>query len=137
MSALYKSTKIPRISLFRHSYMDFCGIVSACRTLTCVTTLWQFHHVLCSHITKQLILQDQSRQKLNSFTELLLTWKRSSICMMCKQSISIPKEYNLRWHFEIEHLDFNHKYSGKFGKQKIEFLVQALKEYLKKKILVP
>jgi len=38
--------------------------------------------------------------------------------MICKQSISILKEYNLRQHFETKHSDFNQKYSGDFRKQK-------------------
>jgi hypothetical protein len=44
--------------------------------------------------------------------------KGSIICVICKQSVGMPKEYNLRQHFETKHSNFNEKYSGEFRKKK-------------------
>jgi hypothetical protein len=61
--------------------------------------------------------------------------KGSIICVICKQSVSLPNEYNLRRHPEPKYSDFNRKYSGKLRKQKATSLVQAMKvqQNIKKK----
>jgi hypothetical protein len=41
-----------------------------------VTELWWFAVVFYPHVTSH---QDQRRQKLNCFTELLMTWKRTTL----------------------------------------------------------
>jgi hypothetical protein len=46
--------------------------------------------------------------------------------MICKESVSGPKEYKLRCQCETECSDFNQKHSGEFRKQKVASLVQAL-----------
>jgi hypothetical protein len=49
------------------------------------------------------------------------------ICFIRKQSISIPQEYSLRQHFETKHSVFKKKSSREFRKQKVVYLIQALK----------
>jgi hypothetical protein len=61
---------------------------------------------------KKQMLEEENKQWTEKYW--FLESKNSIICMICKQILSIPKECNLRLHFEINHFDFNQKYSKVF-----------------------
>jgi hypothetical protein len=53
--------------------------------------------------------------------------KVSIMCVICKHSVSVPKERIFGRHFETKHSDFNQNYSVEFRKQNVPSLIQTLK----------
>ena len=45
--------------------------------------------------------------------------KGNIIYFICKAIIAVPKDYNLKRHFQSKHSDFDEKYSGALRTQKI------------------
>ncbi|XP_058141943.1 general transcription factor II-I repeat domain-containing protein 2B isoform X2 [Dasypus novemcinctus] len=52
------------------------------------------------------------------------------ICLICKQSMSVSKEYNLRRHYQTNHSKHCDQYTEKMREKKLHELKKGLKEYL-------
>ncbi len=57
------------------------------------------------------------------FTEV----KSKAVCLVCKQSVAVLKEYNIRRHYETKHSAAFSKYSGEVRKQKANELLAKLR----------
>jgi putative ubiquitin-RnfH superfamily antitoxin RatB of RatAB toxin-antitoxin module len=82
-------------------------------------------------VSKQLMkrkLEDEKRVFQEQWTEkfCFIEHKGNIICIICKATIAVPKDYNLKRHFQSKHSDFDEKYSGTLRTQKITSMVQLL-----------
>jgi hypothetical protein len=93
---IFQCCSIPISVLYQSTISNFCGIVSAWRNLASYNNCG--HSFLCSThpITQQLLLWDQTRQKLNYFTELLPTWK-PSLCLLVFQLLVLQIKWTTTW----------------------------------------
>ena len=48
-----------------------------------------------------------------------------TICLICNESVSVNKEYNLKWHHEVKHISHN-KNKPSEPKEKVEKLIGNL-----------
>ncbi|ERE75453.1 general transcription factor II-I repeat domain-containing protein 2 isoform 2 [Cricetulus griseus] len=51
-------------------------------------------------------------------------------CLICKQSVSVSKEYNLRRHYQTNHSRHYDQYSGQARDEKLQELKRGLQKYL-------
>lgn len=51
-------------------------------------------------------------------------------CLICKQSVSVSKEYNLRRHYQTNHSRHYDQYSGQAREEKLRELKRGLRKYL-------
>ncbi len=57
------------------------------------------------------------------FTEV----KSKAVCLVCKQSVAVLKEYNIRRHYETKHSAAFSKYNGEERKKKANELLAKLR----------
>lgn len=51
-------------------------------------------------------------------------------CLICKQSMSVSKEYNLRRHYQTNHSKHYDQYTEKMRDEKLQELKEGLRKYL-------
>jgi len=80
-------------------------------------------------MSKKRKIEEEHRNFQKEWTDKYCFIKNGEaiICIICNQSIGVPKEYNLKRHFEKKHKDFNDKFAGDFRKQKITSLLKSIK----------
>lgn len=64
-------------------------------------------------------VEDENRQFQDIWTEkyFFISSHNKSVCLICKSSVSIPKEYNVKRHYETQHHTFT-KLTGENRTQK-------------------
>jgi hypothetical protein len=72
-------------------------------------------------------VEDENRKFQDAWTEkyCFVESKGAMICLHCKQTVAVPKEYNLRRHYESKHINFE-KFQGELRKQQIASLIRSL-----------
>ncbi len=65
------------------------------------------------------------------FTEV----KSKAVCLVCKQSVAVLKEYNIRRHYETKHSAAFSKYNGEERKKKANELLAKLRSEQRYSIL--
>ena len=51
-----------------------------------------------------------------------------AVCLLCRECVSVFKEYNLKRHHQTKHLDFGHNLTNEERKRKCQELVNNLKK---------
>lgn len=77
--------------------------------------------------SKKRKVKDENRQFQDIWTEkyFFVMSHNNIICMICKNSVAIPKEYNVKRHYETQHPTFT-KLTGQLRNQKIASLKKEL-----------
>lgn len=70
--------------------------------------------------SKKRKIKDENRQFQEIWTEKsFFVWSYNKVvCLICKNSVAIAKEYNVRRHYETQHPSFT-KFTGELRKQKM------------------
>jgi hypothetical protein len=78
---------------------------------------------------KKRKLESEKRKFNNDWTSkyLFVEYNNKSVCLICQENISCPKEYNLRRHFETKH-DVYKKYSEKEKDSMVDKLKMGLSQ---------
>lgn len=72
-------------------------------------------------VEEKRIFQEQWTEKF-----CFIENKGNILCLICKATVAVPKEYNIKRHFQTKHGDFNKKYTGDLRTQKISSMVRLL-----------
>ncbi|XP_071050799.1 general transcription factor II-I repeat domain-containing protein 2-like [Onthophagus taurus] len=72
-------------------------------------------------------VKDENRQFQEIWTEIyFFVWSHNKVvCLICKNSVAIAKEYNVKRHYETQHPTFT-KFTGELRKQKMLSLKREL-----------
>ncbi|XP_072377718.1 general transcription factor II-I repeat domain-containing protein 2-like [Diabrotica undecimpunctata] len=73
--------------------------------------------------SKKRKVKDENRQFQEIWTEkYFFVWSHNKVvCLICKNSVAIAKEYNVKRHYKMQHPSFT-KFTGELRKQKMLFL---------------
>lgn len=58
---------------------------------------------------------------------LFIEHKDTPTCLVCRKTVAVPKEYNLKRHYEQLHQDKFSKYEGKSREEKVSELKEQLR----------
>lgn len=77
--------------------------------------------------SKKRKVKDENRQFQEIWTEkYFFVWSHNKVaCLICKNSVAIAKEYNVKRHYETQHPSFT-KFTGELRKQKMLSLKREL-----------
>ncbi|CAK1580487.1 unnamed protein product [Parnassius mnemosyne] len=77
--------------------------------------------------SKKCKVKDENRQFHEIWTEkYFFVWSHNKVvCLICKSSVAIAKEYNVKRHYEMQHPTFT-KFTGEIRKQKMLSLKREL-----------
>ncbi|KAL3854537.1 hypothetical protein ACJMK2_013802 [Sinanodonta woodiana] len=71
-------------------------------------------------------------EELRSFQDIwtmiyfFVEFKTKPICLICNNSVSVMKEYNIKWHYEAKHANKFDKYKGQFQQVQVNDLKRNL-----------
>ena len=78
--------------------------------------------------SKNRKIDTEQRQFNDEWTRLYFmdTFNGKSVCLICRESLSVMKEYNCRRHYETKHAATYNELQGELRKKKIEQLKKTL-----------